>query len=77
MDYIKVQGHANLVRDSQNNCIINTNMTEYEEYLARKKSKNNEISKIKKLESDVDSIKNDLDEIKILLRSLLNGNGSR
>lgn len=72
-----MQGHANLVRDSQNNCIINTNMTEYEEYLARKKSKNNEISKIKKLESDVDSIKNDLDEIKILLRSLLNGNGSR
>jgi len=51
-------------------------MTEYEEYLARKKAKNNEISKIKSLESDVSSIKNDLDEIKTLLRSLLDGNGS-
>ena len=74
MDYIKVQGHTNLVRDSQTNSIINTNMSEYEGYLARKKAKNQEVSKIENLEHDVDGIKNDLNEIKSLLRSLINGN---
>jgi hypothetical protein len=72
MDYIKVEGFSNLVRDPQNNSIINTNMSEYNEYLKRKETKNKESQKLQNLESDLANMKGDIDEIKNLLRSLVN-----
>jgi len=71
MNYIKVKGHDNLIRDSKTNSIINTNMVEYNEYILRRNSKLKENEKIQNLESDVTNIKNDLDEIKSLLKELL------
>jgi hypothetical protein len=73
MDYIKVKGHNDLIRDPQTNSIINTNMTEYKEYVSRRDSKIEENQKIENLERDLDNIKCDLDEIKCLLRNLSNG----
>jgi hypothetical protein len=73
MNYLKVEGHSNLLRDPNTNSIINTNMSEYQEYIIRRDSKSEKNQKIQNLESDVANIKNDLDEIKLLLRSLLNG----
>jgi hypothetical protein len=73
MNYSKVQGHPDLVRDENTKAILNTNMEEYKKYMAIKKSKELEVARIKNLESDVNLIKNDLDEIKNLLRSLANG----
>lgn len=73
MKYIKVNGHDNLIRDSKTNSIINTNMNEYNEYIVRKRSKNEESEKIQNLESNLANIKSDIDEIKLLLRSLLDG----
>jgi hypothetical protein len=73
MDYLKVEGYNNLVRDPNTNSIINTNMTEYQQYVARRNIKNEENKKLDILESDVTNIKNDLNEIKTLLRSLING----
>ena len=72
MEYAKVEGHSHLLRDSKTNSIINTNMIEYQEYLNRRNVKEDENQKIQHLESDVDNIKNDLSEIKSLLRSLVN-----
>ena len=72
MEYAKVEGHSHLVRDSKTNSIINTNMVEYQEYLNRRNVKVDENQKIQHLESDVANIKNDLSEIKSLLRSLVN-----
>jgi hypothetical protein len=71
MNYIKVEGHSHLLRDSKTNSIVNTNMIEYQEYLNRRNTKTNENEKIKNLEDDVSHIKNDLDEIKLLLRNLI------
>jgi hypothetical protein len=48
-------------------------MSEYQEYLSRRETKNDENQKIQHLESDVANMKGDLDEIKSLLRSLING----
>jgi len=48
-------------------------MSEYKEYLSRRDSKLEENQKIQNLEKDLDSIRNDLDEIKFLLRNLTNG----
>jgi len=75
MSYIKVKDNENLVRDSKSNCIINTNKSEYDEYLARRKSKQSEKNKVENLERDLSTLRNELDEIKNLLRSLVNGWG--
>ena len=72
MEYTKVEGHSHLLRDSKTNSIINTNMVEYQEYLNRRNVKADENQKIQHLESDVANIKDDLNEIKSLLRSLVN-----
>jgi hypothetical protein len=72
MDYIKVKGHDHLIRDTKTNSIINTNVSEYNEYISRRDSKLKESQKIQNLESDVANMKEDLDEIKFLLRRLIN-----
>ena len=72
MDYIKVKGHYHLIRDTKTNSIINTNVSEYNEYISRRDSKLKESQKIQNLESDVANMKEDLDEIKFLLRRLIN-----
>lgn len=72
MDYIKVKGHNNLIRDPKTNSILNTNMSEYNEYISKRDSKLKENQKVQNLESDVANMKEDLDEIKFLLRRLIN-----
>ena len=72
MDSVKVSGHDNLVRDPKTNSILNINMSEYNEYISRRDSKLKENQKVQNLESDVANMKEDLDEIKFLLRRLVN-----
>lgn len=72
MSYIKVKGHEGLFRDPNTNSIINKNMAEYQEYVSRKKLKSEEDGRMKNLESEVFEIKNDLDEIKSMLRRFIN-----
>lgn len=73
MDYLKVEGHNNLLRDPNTNSIINNNMSDYQQYISRRNIKNEEVEKINYLEEEVSTIKNDLDEIKTMLRSFING----
>ena len=72
MDSVKVSGHDNLVRDPKTNSILNINMSEYNEYISRRDSKLKESEKVNNLESDINNMKEDLDEIKLLLRRLIN-----
>ena len=74
MSYIKVKNNQNLVRDTESNCIINTNKSEYEQYLARKQQKQSEVNKVDNLERDISTLRNEITEIKDMLRSLVNGN---
>ena len=71
-EYLKVEGYNNLLRDPDTNSIVNTNMSEYEQYLARRKTKSEENEKVQNLEEELASMKSDIDEIKFLLRSLVN-----
>ena len=73
MDYLRVEGHSNLLRDPKTNSIMNDNAKAYEEYVSRRKAKDKENQKIQNLEEDLTSMKSDIDEIKNLLRELLNG----
>ena len=74
MDYVKVKDHDHLMRNTQSNCIVNTNKAEYEEYLTRRKLKKNEKNKVDNLERDISPVRNEFTEIKDMLRSLVNGN---
>ena len=74
MSYIKVKNNNHLVRDTESNCIINTNKSEHEQYLARKKHKQSEVNKVDNLERDISTLRNEITEIKDMLRSLVNGN---
>ena len=74
MDYVKVKDNEHLIRNPNSNCIVNTNKAEYEEYLTRRKLKNSEKSKVENLERDMSTLRNEITEIKDLLRSLVNGN---
>ena len=74
MDYVKVKDNEHLSRNTKSNCIINTNKSEYEQYLARKKHKQNEENKVDNLERDISTLRDEITEIKDMLRSLVNGN---
>lgn len=70
MEKIKVENHPNLYRDANTNMIINSDSSSYNSYISMKKNKENEKKRIEKLESDIGEVKNDLSEIKELLRNL-------
>tara|TARA_B100000161_G_scaffold246755_1_gene202496 strand:- start:85 stop:306 length:222 start_codon:yes stop_codon:yes gene_type:complete len=73
MDYVKVKDHDHLIRNTKSNCIINTNKAEYDEYMTRRKLKKNEKNKVENIERDISTLRNEISEIKDLLRSLVNG----
>ena len=68
--YIKVEAQDSLVRDVSSNAILNNNKSEYENFLRISEQKYKEKKEFEKLKTDVNSIKNDLDEIKIMLKSI-------
>lgn len=73
MDYAKVEGHVNLVRDQKTKAILNTDMNEYNNYIALRDSKKSSEEKINHIENDLSDLKNDINEIKDLLRGLVDG----
>ena len=71
MEDVKVKGHADLVRDPVTNAIINTNKSKYEEYISRRNIKKSETQKVQDLENELSCIKDDLNEIKSLLKEII------
>jgi hypothetical protein len=69
--HIKVDGHSNLVRDNRSNAIINTDKKAYDTYKSLKTSKILDKKRIDQIESDLFSLKNDIGEIKDLLKEVL------
>ena len=69
--YIKVEAQDNLVRDISSNAIVNNNKSEYENFLRISEQKYREKKEFEKLKTDVNSMKNDLDEIKTMLKSIV------
>jgi len=62
---IKVEGHLNLYRDEETGAIINRDVTGYNQYV-------NSIETKKLRREELDEMKKDIDEIKSLLREILN-----
>lgn len=75
-ELLKVDGEKNLFRDPETNAILNNNQSEYTSYMKRKATKNKDKERIENIENELFSLKDDIGEIKNLLRGLLNGNES-
>ena len=67
---IPVEGMSNLYRDSESQAVVNTNKTEYNSYMARKKSLANKDCELNQMKDDLDNMKGEMNEIKSLLVSL-------
>ena len=70
----KLEGHSDLARDPKTNSILNVNTTDYEQYVARRSVKNEEIQKSQNVEQELADLKSEMNEIKSLLKELGNGN---
>ena len=62
---IKVQGHKHLHRDEKSGAIVNNDSQGYSQYIAMRDKKITEEQELKRLRSDID-------EIKTLLKEVLN-----
>jgi hypothetical protein len=63
---IRVKGYTNLYRDENSGAIVNCDSLAYNQYL-------NIVNNRESQKKELDVIKQDIDEIKSLLRELLNG----
>lgn len=73
MKYLKVEGHNNLARDTETRAILNLDIDGYQNYIKMKDIKKREERRVSNLENEIDTLKGDLNEIKNLLRELVNG----
>ena len=65
--YIKVEGHDNLVRDKETGAILNNDSSSYQSYMRQKQVKLSERNEIEKLKSEVGEIK---DMLKVIIEKL-------
>jgi hypothetical protein len=63
---IRVKGYTNLYRDETSGAIVNCDSAAYNQYL-------NIVNNRESQKKELDNIKQDIDEIKSLLKELLNG----
>ena len=68
-----MKGNKDLARDPETNAIINVNSLEYTQYLSRRDVKSEKNQKVQTMEEDLANVKGELNEIKSLLKELLNG----
>lgn len=68
MSYIKTD-KPGLVRDASTKAIINTNISEYEKIVERRKQS----KQIQTVQQQIDSLKNEFSDLKSLILQLING----
>ena len=67
VDYIKVQDHKHLLRQKNSKGVVNCDNTELNKYKSEREYK----LKVSKVVKEHDEMKNDLNEIKTMLKTLL------
>ena len=71
MKYYGVKGHVDLLRNSESGSIVNTNDLDYEKYVSRRDAKKAQIKHSENIEQDLANLKNEMNEIKSLLKELV------
>jgi len=72
MNYLKVKGNDGLVRDIETRAIVNTNTTDYENYINQRNSVISQRQEITRHSQELQQLKNDISEIKHLLLQVIN-----
>ena len=73
MELVQVKDHIHLVRDLETGAILNTNDKMAEGLRMAKKNRQKTKDQLETNTSDINSIKNELTEIKTMLRTLIDG----
>ena len=73
MNHTNVQGHSDLVRDNSTGAILNNDTSQYNQYLTLRSKRKQGTDRIDNMENDLKNLKDDINEIKTLLRALSNG----
>ena len=71
MNKIKVKNSSSLYRDQESGAILNCSDTEYNAYLDLKKRRMDELSDLETQKKDIDNLKNEINEVKDLLKQVL------
>ena len=72
----KVEGHPDLVRDEYTSAIVNTNKSEYEKYMQRKKAMMKNRDESRDACREINNLKQELFEIKDLIKKLVGKDGN-
>jgi uncharacterized coiled-coil DUF342 family protein len=72
---LKVEGYQDLVRDEYSSAIVNTNKSDYEKYMQRRKAMKKNNDKIRDACREINNLKQELYEIKDLIKKLVGKNG--
>jgi len=73
MKHTNVEGHADLIRDNSTGAILNNDTSQYNQYLSQRAKRKQGTERIDNMETDLKDLKDDINEIKTLLRALSNG----
>ena len=70
-EFIKVEGHDNLLRDVNSNAIINNNKTEYDLYMKRIKAREKQGDQLRNACKEINNLKSELREIKQMIKEIV------
>ena len=73
-EYIKVQGHASLVRDTRTNAIVNRDKNAYNLAKKRAEEAQRQRDEIRGATREINNLKCEMHEIKDMLKTLLDRN---
>ena len=73
MELVPVQDHKHLVRDLESGAILNTNLKVAEGLRMAKRNRQKSKDQLETNTIDINSIKNEITEIKTMLRTLIDG----
>ena len=71
MAILKVQGHSDLIKETRTKAIINKNVSEYNIYMARLKSRNQQSDELRSAVKEINTLKAELREIKELVKGIV------
>ena len=74
MDTYKIDGNKDLARDPQTNAVVNVNDSDYNQYISVRRTKTQKDKVIDNLEGELSDLKSEMNEIKSLVKELVNGN---
>ena len=70
-EFLKVEGHKDLVKDTKTHAVINTNKNAYVSYKKRLQEAQRQRDEIRTATRDINNIKCEMHEIKDMLKTLM------